>query len=209
MTYPLETLLNHRQTALLSSVVQIGNETYNELMDTQKDKFAHQYFSDINGRIRTKLIQMQCEIESRSPDFPFHFYQRKFKFNQYIPELHTDKLIINIARTSKPHILPNSSKYKIELSNNNSILNRQLMFDEFNTNNCIDVPFYAILAFGGIKEPFSVLQFPEPGFSGIATSITIPQFFSVEGSEEIEVFERKKAVLKYEFNQHSSEEAIS
>lgn len=58
--------------------------------------------------------------------------------------------------------------------------------------------FYALLVFGGKKEPFSVIQFPEPGFKGISDIIAIPQIVISSKTPE---FERKKAVLKNEFLQ--------
>lgn len=72
-----------------------------------------------------------------------------------------------------------------------------------------DEPYYAILAFGGQRQTFSVIQFPEPGYTGIAECLLLPQISLTSESENTKVFERKKAVLKKEFLAHGAEEEIS
>ncbi len=64
-----------RELMTLASIVQVGDATYRELMETQRPMFGHPYFDDTRGRIRTKVVQMQCEIESHDPKFPFEFVQ--------------------------------------------------------------------------------------------------------------------------------------
>lgn len=70
-------------------------------------------------------------------------------------------------------------------------------------------PYYAILTFGGRSQTFSVIQFPEPGYTGIAECLPLPQISLSNESESTKVFERKKAVLKKEFLAHGAEEDIS
>ena len=76
-----------RELMTLASIVQVGDATYRELMETQRPMFGPPYFDDTRGRIRTKVVQMQCEIESHDPKFPFEFVQREFQYNQRVPEL--------------------------------------------------------------------------------------------------------------------------
>ena len=103
MTF-LKDILTSQQIASLASMISIGDATYKDLIS--KDSFfSHPYSTDLRGRLRTKLVQMQCEIESHSPDFPFEFSQRTFQFGQCIPELRTKDLILHIARSSNPDIL--------------------------------------------------------------------------------------------------------
>lgn len=194
-------IFTSKELLTLSSIVQIGNTTYSELITDKNSIFFHRYFYDTHGRIRTKMVQMACQLESNSPDFPFLFSERKFGYNQIIPQLKTkdERAIIHIARTKSIDSLPYSSKYKQQLSNNNSKLYRQLMFNEYGLIN--EVPFYCILAFGGsIEQPFYILQFPEPGFESIAETIEIPQVQKIKLSSQPE-FERKKATLKKEFTE--------
>lgn len=200
-TYFKETLSNH-ELSILSSIVQVGDSAYKELMDNQESMFGHPYLYDVRGRIRTKLVQMQCEIESHDSGFPFSFAQRKFSYKHIIPELRTDNIIIHIARSNSPTSLSYKSKYKEDLSYNNEPLCRQLGM-------CLDKvppyrpdPYYGLLTFGGKEQTFSVIQFPSPGYGYIVESITIPQVIISESSDDTEIFERKKAKLKKEFLAH-------
>jgi len=198
-----------RELLTLSSIVQVGDATYRELMETQRPMFGHPYFADTRGRLRTKLVQMQCEIESHDPKFPFEFIQREFQYKQLIPELRNKGVILHIARSSAPDLLPYASKYKIRLSNNNHALQRQMVIDFDKTPPYGNEPYYAILTFGGRSQTFSVIQFPEPGYTGIAECLPLPQISLSNESESTKVFERKKAVLKKEFLAHGAEEDIS
>ena len=56
-----------RELLVLSSIVQVGDSAYHDLMETQRPMFGHPYLADTRGRIRTKFVQMQCEIESHDP----------------------------------------------------------------------------------------------------------------------------------------------
>lgn len=198
-----------RELLTLSSIVQVGDSAYHDLMETQRPMFGHPYLADTRGRIRTKLVQMQCEIESHDPKFPFEFFQRKFQYNQVIPELRSKNVILHIARSKTPENLPYPSRYKMSLSNNNNALHRQMVIDLGNTPPYSDEPFYALLVFGGHRKTFSAIQFPEPGYSGIIEALPLPQIAFSNESENTEVFERKKAVLKKEFLVHGAEEVVS
>ena len=198
-----------RELFALSSIVQVGDSAYRDLMETQRPMFGHPYLADTRGRIRTKFVQMQCEIESHDPKFPFEFFQREFQYNQIIPELRNKNVILHIARSSSPENLPYASKYKISLSNNNNALQRQMVIDPDNTPPYGDEPFYALLVFGGGTKTFSAIQFPEPGYQGIVETLPLPQVSLIDEAETTEVFERKKAVLKKEFLAHGVEEVIS
>ena len=195
-----------RELYTLSSIVQVGDATYRELMETQQPMFGHPYFIDIRGRIRTKLVQMQCEIESHDPKFPFEFAQREFQYKQLIPELRNKNVILHIARSESPEMLSYASKYKINLSNNNNALYRQIIIDLDQTPPYGDEPYYGILTFGGRNQTFAVIQFPEPGYGGIAEQLVLPKVTSAEASENAHTFERKKAALKKEFLSHGMEE---
>lgn len=205
----LEDALSDDEVVGLSSVVQVGDATYQELMENNSQIFNHQYFADTRGRIRTKLMQIQCEIESRNPNFPFKFRQRKFPYGGLIPELYTKNVIIHVARSSSPDVLPYNSKYKVSFSNKNALLRRQIVLDFDNAPPFSLEPFYGILVFGGENQTFSVVQFPEPGYEKIAESIVIPQVVITSKPQESETLERKKAILKKEFLVRSAKEAFS
>lgn len=196
-----------RQLVTLASIVQVGDTAYRDLMETQRPMFAHPYFADTRGRIRTKFVQMQCEIESHEPNFPFEFSQRYFEYNQCIPELRTKNVILHIARSTAPDCLPYESKYKLRLSNNNVGMQRQMVIDTDFQPPYSEEPFYGLLVFGGRESTFAVVQFPEPGYENIAEIITIPQMSLTDIPEETVVFERKKAALKQEFLARGLEEA--
>lgn len=197
------------QLSMLSSIVQVGDSAYRDLVETQSPMFGHPYLSDTKRRIRTKLVQMQCEIESHDLKFPFKFSQRKFQYNQIIPELRNKNVILHIARSASPENLPCSSKYKISLSNNNSALYRQMVIDPDSTPPYVDEPFYALLVFGGDSKTFSAIQFPEPGYQGIVETLPLTEISLIDETESTQVFERKKAVLKKEFLSHGIGEVIS
>ncbi len=209
MSENFENLFTARELLALSSILQVGDSAYWELMEMQHPLFKHPYFSDTRGRIRTKIVQMQCEIESHDPKFPFDFFQREFLYNQIVPELRNKNVIVHIARSKSIGDLPYPSRYKIRLSNNNNALQRQMIIDPSYTPPYGDEPFYALLVFGGHKNAFSAIQFPEPGYGGIAKTITLPQISFVGEDDAAEVFERKKAVLKKEFMAQRAEEVVS
>lgn len=194
--------ISNRELSILSSIVQVGDSAYKELMENQESMFSHPFLYDVRGRIRTKLVQMQCEIESHDSGFPFYFAQRKFSYRHIIPELRTNNIIIHIARSDSPTSLSYKSKYKEDLSYNNEPLCRQLgMFPDEVPPYKPD-PFYGLLTFGGNRQTFSVIQFPSPGYKYIVESIVVPQIIITETSEDTEIFERKKAKLKKEFLAH-------
>lgn len=204
-----ENIFTPRELLTLASIVQVGDVTYRELMENQRPMFGHPYFADTRGRLRTKLVQMQCEIESHDPKFPFEFVQREFQYKQMIPELRNKNVILHVARSASPEMLPYASKYKVKLSNNNHALQRQMIIDFGQTPPYGDEPYYAILTFGGRSQTFSVVQFPEPGYAGIAEYFMLPQISLNDENENTKVFERKKAALKKEFLAHGIEENIS
>jgi len=203
----LNVALSNHETSVLSSIVQVGVAAYKDLMEDRHPMLGHQYFNNIRGLLRTKLVQMQCEIESHDPNFPFSFTQRKFSYEHCIPELRTKNVIIHIVRSPSPDILPYEAKYKVALSNNNSPLCRQYIIEPDNTPPVALEPFYGLLVFGGKRELFATIQFPAPGYEGIADHIDIP--LTIGKTADTEVFERKKAGLKKEFLARSAEEAIS
>lgn len=202
-------IFTFRELMTLASIVQVGDATYRELMEAQRPMFGHPYFADTRGRLRTKLVQMQCEIESHDTKFPFEFVQREFRYKQLIPELRNKSVILHIARSSSPDELPYASKYKVKYSNNNHALQRQMVIDLDHAPPYSDEPYYCILVFGGRKETFAVVQFPSPGYTGIAEQLRLPLIALNNESESIKVFERKKAVLKKEFLARGMEEDIS
>jgi hypothetical protein len=197
----LRDALSQYELSVLSSMVQVGDATYNELLESQNPILSHKYFISDRGRIHTKLVQMQCEMESRNPNFSFEFAERAFPYNIFVPELRSKNVILHIARSPAPDVLPHEAKYKIALSNNNHALCRQLMINPQNVPPVEFEPFYGLLVFGRnrAKELFITIQFPAPGYSGIADFIDVPNFFVVSKSDEIVDFERKKAALKQEF----------
>lgn len=197
-----------RELMTLASIVQVGDATYRELMETQRPMLGHPYFADTRGRLRTKLVQMQCEIESHDPKFPFEFVQREFQYKQLIPELRSKNVILHVARSASPDELPYASKYKVSLSNNNHPLQRQMVIDPDQIPPYGDGPYYGILTFGGRGQTFAVVQFPEPGYTGIAERLPLPQIVLSGENEGAKLFERKKAALKKEVLAHGVEEVI-
>lgn len=182
-----------RELMTLASIVQVGDATYRELMETQRPMFGHPYFDDTRGRIRTKVVQMQ----------------REFQYNQRVPELRNKKVILHVARSASPNDLPYPSKYKVNLSNNNHAIQRQMVIDDDLTPPYGDAPYYGILTFGGRGQTFAVVQFPEPGYTGVAEQFFLPQITVNGESENAKVFERKKAALKKEILAHGIQEGIS
>ena len=203
-------ILSKNEITTLASIVQVGDATYRELMEDKQPMFGHPYFDDTRGRIRTKLVQMQCELESHDPNVPFEFKQREFSDKHVIPEICNKNMIIHIARSTSMNSLPYASRYKIDLANNNRPLCRQMMFDMYKDPIFYGPePYYGLLVFGGEDATFSALQFPAPGFKEIAELIEIPQISILKKDEkEVEQFERKKAVLKKEFLAHGTEEKV-
>lgn len=197
-------ILTPNQLMALTSIVQVGDAAYRELMEEHHPIFGHPFLGDIKGRIRTKLVQMQCEIESHDPKFPFEFIQRTFSYKHCIPELRSKNLILHVARSDAPDQLPYAAKYKVKLSYNNHPIQRQMMIDLAEKPPYGEAPFYAMLTFGGRDETFSVVQFPEPGYTGIAEVFPLPQLILSSESENTKVFERKKVTLKQELLAHSS-----
>lgn len=209
MIYGVKELFSSKQLATLYSVVQIGDATYRELMESERRMFRHPYLASERGRIRTKLVQMQCELESHEASFPFEFVQREFDYGHVIPELHTNGVIIHIARSLAPDKLPYESAHRLDLSYNNNPLQRQMVIDPMLEPPYSDVPFYGILVFGGQEETFSVIQFPEPGYTSIADTVVVSMEHQKPSIDSDKAFERKKAKLKKEFLDHGAEEEVS
>lgn len=199
MEISAEDVFSKSELFALASIVQVGNATYKDLLENQRPMLGHRYLTDVRGRLRTKLVQIQCEIESHESIFPFQFSEETFAFGHIIPQLKTENVILHIARTPSPTKLPSISKYKIDLSNNNSSLFRQNVLDFTRSKVTSLDPLYGILAFGGQNKEFAIIQFPEPGYKGIADSLIIPQMSILEKQENAETFERKKLRLKNEF----------
>ena len=162
--------------------------------------FGHPYFIDLKGRIRTKLVQMQCELEHYDDKFPFDFSEREFCYGHKVPELKNRHMVIHIAQSDSPESLPSKADYKIEMTYNNDPLCRQLKFNFPGEEKYDQELYYGLLVFGGRKgKRFCCLQFPEPGYRAIADHIDIPLLSVMQAQEETKKFERKKAVLRKEF----------
>lgn len=199
-------LLTRQEVLTLGSIVQVGDATYFDLMEAESPMFAHPYFTDLKGRIRTKLVQMQCEIEHYDNRFPFEFSEREFCYGYKVPELRNENIIIHIAQSSSPTALPSKADYKNDLTYNNDMLCRQMKLD-WGEHKYVQEPLYGLLVFGGRRgKTFCRLQLPEPGYKAIADYIDIPLLSMVEEKEETKKFERKKAVLREEFLAHSTKE---
>lgn len=210
MANPYLTLFTPEQIRTLSAIVQVGNEAFREIVD-QDMALRHRYLRDTRQRMLTKMIQMQSEIESHLPNFPFRFSERTFPGGQVIPELDNGRVILHLARSHAPDMLPYPSRYKVELSTNNKLLERQLVIDDDVPSVPVirDIHYYALLTFGNLTNPFAVIQFPEPGFSAIAESIPLPLVAGFDADDGAKSFERKKAVLKKEFLAQEKGEGIS
>ena len=206
MSDTFHSLLDNRQIEMLSAIVQTGRSVASELLENPV--YDHSFLGPMRGRLYTTCVQMQCELESQTPGFPFRYSETKFPFNQTIPQLATEGLIIHLGRSAHPDELPCKAKYKTRLSYNNQPLLRQMTFDFERNPPYVDSKFYGLLAFGGKEDPFAVLQFPEPGYGGIAEIITIPESCRPEKYDE-HVFERKKAVLKESVLRKYEEEAAT
>lgn len=196
MSTRFSNIITKNELKVLSEIVLVGETAYKEFMQDQSALFNSPYLSGEKGRIHTKFIQLQSEIASRNSDFPFEFVRRKFDYGQYVPEIRNSKVIIHIARSDAPNVLPYPSKYKIELSNNNNPLQRQLKMTFDDDIRYTYEPYYGILTFG---ENFASILFPEPGYNGVSEQIELPRAFSSETERYSGVFERKKAVLKEEY----------
>lgn len=209
MKFSSSSILSSSEQSWLSSIVCVGNSTFQDFIRDNSNVFSHSYISELRGRFWTKIVQMECEIESHMPGFPFQFCQQRFSHGQTIPELRTDKVTIHVARSSAPDILPSSANYKIEKSWCNHPIKRQLILDFDAPQEYSTEPLYGILVFGGRTNHFAVVQFPEPGYNGIAETIMLPQIIEGKESDVVDNFERKKAVLKQEFIDHIQEVGIS
>lgn len=200
-------LLTRHEMITLASIVQVGDATYFDLMEAESPMFAHPYFTDLKGRIRTKLVQMQCEIEHHDNKFPFEFSEREFCYGHKVPELRNKHMIIHIAQSNSPTSLPSKAHYKHDLTYNNDPLCRQLKLNFNGESKIIEELYYGILVFGGRQgKTFCRLQFPDPGYSAIADYIDIPMLSLIDTKEETKKFERKKAVLRKEFLAHNVRE---
>lgn len=186
-------LLDKTKLQKLSSIIYIGTDSYYDFIE--KDySMSHKYLANDKNKIFTKFIQMQCEIESRESEFPFKFREKRFPFNQIIPELYDENIILHFCQCNQEDILPSKAKYKIIGSYNNNIFERQLTFlpDTIVRNS----PLYGIVSFGRNKEQSPKILLPLPGYNGIAHTIQLPQIYVLEIDKGN--VERKKAILKSE-----------
>jgi len=197
--------LTEQHMKKLSMIVTVGDGVYRELM--QEGLFAHKYFTNVKGSLYTKLIQRQCEIESRDKDFQFTFTEREFGYGHIIPELQLPNLIMHFGRSQSADQLPHKAAHKVELSNANHPVYRQLRINTDLEPPHESGPYYAIVTFGTkYSLDFITMQFPAPGYFGIADSIVLPLVADEKG--EAETIKRKKAILKKEVAS-MSEEGVS
>lgn len=197
----LHSMCNSKQLRTITSIVQIGDSVYNELTSKNTYIFDHKYMLGEKKRMYTKLVHMQCEMESKSPDFPFEFRERNLPFGQKIPELYMDNCIMHFAPSQSTDILPSYAEYKKELSERNRAIRRQLIFNELEDKRVIvkNEAYYSLIAFGKKNgNLFIALQFPEPEYTGIAHSFIIPQLI-LSGDGDHENFKRKQAELKEKY----------
>lgn len=205
MHHMFDSVFSVNQLKTLSAIVHVSEAVYRDFIVSNELLLTHQYLRCECGRIRTKLFQMQSEIESHNPGFPFQFGEINFAYKHTIPELRTDKVILHLARSTSPNRLSNRARYKVDLSENNQAICRQLSFNFDNIGHYEECPLYALLVIGGYDTPFSVIQFPEPGYKDIAKIIPVPQYISSFSAESGVEIERKKAVLRKEFLTSSTE----
>lgn len=202
-----ESLLTQYEMTTLASIVQVGDSTYFDLIE-KESLFAHKYCTDLRGRLRTKLVQMQCEIEHHDNKFPFEFSEIEFCCGYTAPELRNKYMIIHIAQSSSPVSLPSKADYKHKLTYNNNPLCRQMKLDFLGEEKYTEELYYGLLVFGGRRgKTFCRLQFPKPGYTAIEDYIDIPMISLVSEKEETKKFERKKAVLREEFLAHNAKKA--
>ena len=200
-------VLTARQLSSLSSIVQIGLSAYEDLKNSNQGIVLHPFMKNNSGRIKTTLVQIQAELERNDPSFPFRFNSRRLCFGQVVPELSTEKVILHLARSSAPNVLPSAAKYKYELSYNNDRIRRQLMIGNYTTPPAKFAPLYGILVFGYDESGDAVIQFPEPGYSDIAEIIRIPKVVLVNNAMDDKKVERRKASLKTEYLRRKKEDA--
>jgi len=96
MSKDLSTIFSTRELLTLASIVQVGDATYRDLIEEQR-MLGHQFLKDTRSRIRTKLVQIQAELESHDSGFPFEYCQRSLQNNDLIPELRNKNVIIHIC----------------------------------------------------------------------------------------------------------------
>jgi len=83
------------------------------------------------------------------------------------------------------------------------------MIDPTNSPPYREEELYVMLVFGGKETTFAVLQFPEPGYIGVAESILLPPVYANGEKNVASTFERKKATLREEFMKHRAEGGAS
>lgn len=189
----LKDLITMRELSALYHIINNGEFVFREVMDSLSMS-QHRFAIPLNGRIRTTLMHIQCELEHGSPDFPFAYEELHLGFGQTIPQLSTDRLILHIAQSRAFDALPSPSKYKIRNSYNNSPLQRQLMLTS-NPRAEYFEPYYGLVVFGPEKNPFSVIQLPGPGFHEIIDYMHIPEVI-IEETSFTKDLERKRSVFK-------------
>jgi len=193
-----KTILCKEQLQTLSSIIQVGEACYRDMI-AEHAISGHRYDEYLISRARTLFVQLQCELCSREPTFPFNVVQQSIHSKLKVTEFHTDNLILHFARSSSPNKLPNETKYRKLLSKNNSSLIIQREANYYKSHLESSLPLFGILTFGGKETLFMVILFPYPGYREIAERIEIPIVSFDELSSSGVEFERKKALLKEEF----------
>lgn len=178
----INTELNNTMLRPLYLIIKEATEVYEELFQKEKEIFSGEYFEEIKGRLLGYIIKRAFDKKFIPKNFPFDVACRNMSFNQKRPEIKKGNILLTLSKVNDRNMLPNKSGYKIEYSKGNSLLSKQLMFEDINTIK--DIPYYGILTYNytdGVLN-FVDIIFPDSKYNNVIKRVPIPMISVVENS---------------------------
>lgn len=128
----LEQELDDSITRDVSALFYIAQETYTQLISSNKELFSGEYYPQARGPLFRHILFRQFEPDflSAKNNLRMKLKVRKVNKYHYKPlEFVTENMIFNIAKTKDKNDLPTKSQYRKQGCQANSPLDVQLRFD--------------------------------------------------------------------------------
>lgn len=153
-----EKVFTPRVQAIILSNIKIGLKAFHEFIKSNEEFLYHSYFANFYPLARAYAISRQFAIEAEKATSPFTLsYKAIGHFKHKVCFLHMPGIIATIAKTYKPELLPNRSKYKLSLASANVFEDKQISILDYLGERKNDIIGenslkYCIFTYGVINE---------------------------------------------------------
>ena len=177
----IEKTLTPKDLRLIYLVIQDDIKIFKELMEEEKDIFSGKYFKEIKARILNYIIKRSFDNELLPRTFPFKITRKNMGFNQAIPVLHKENILLTIGKTNNIESLPSPSRYKKNYAKGNNLLCRQMKFNLSKELGLEEVPYYGVISYVYNNNELNNLSIlvPDNNYKHIIKNIPISIISSV------------------------------